>query len=368
MLIIGVVANGDARSVQDNWSKEDKKRWREWRIWLANILVGISDAPILLFASSTDVQWINDAIRYCDENESSQIIKIVHFTPDAKQAPADFTELVQLINKCYPRFRIDATVVEGEFSPDMVREIAEFFGMSRHSTFLGCPGVNFEFSMADFGGARIITGPRGGSKERAQAVKVIHEATSPTPGDQEPPRVIDMEDIPARPSTLVVRRSPALPPATATGDSNSAATAQSREKRMRGAPPRQTHVMVVNEEPSLLADQPARAPSSHSLPDDVSREMSSLTLDDAANVAQTASTGAEHHAANVVAAVWKEQRNPDTGRMYYVHTITSEQTWVKPDALVIPLESEKPRAVVVATPLILSESMPSMSPVEATAP
>ena len=44
-----------------------------------------------------------------------------------------------------------------QFNPETIFEIAQFFGMSRHSAFIGCPGPRFRWKLAEFGGVRIIT-------------------------------------------------------------------------------------------------------------------------------------------------------------------------------------------------------------------
>lgn len=116
----------------------------------------------------------NKAVRYCRDNEASRIIKIVHIAADLDSVPVDFADSVRILNACYPHFRIDATVIEGEFNPDTVQEVAQFFGLSRHSIFIGCPGPNFKFSIAEFGGARIITARQNKSeKTRVLAMSTL---------------------------------------------------------------------------------------------------------------------------------------------------------------------------------------------------
>jgi hypothetical protein len=48
-------------------------------------------------------------------------------------------------------------VVRGEFTPVSVRLLTASFGTTNHSAFIGCPGADFPYTLAEFGGMRIIT-------------------------------------------------------------------------------------------------------------------------------------------------------------------------------------------------------------------
>jgi hypothetical protein len=184
--------------------------------WLARLLRFVESQPIILFASDVNINWLyvivilaklppifdcmifscvsevpdvidysyhviscwlvvrNKAVRYCRDNEASRIIKIVHIAADLDEVPVDFADSIRILNACYPSFRIDATVIEGEFNPETVQEVAQFFGMSRHNIFIGCPGPNFKHSVADFGGVRIITARQNKSeKSRVLAMTTL---------------------------------------------------------------------------------------------------------------------------------------------------------------------------------------------------
>jgi len=87
-------------------------------IWIKNTLVRLmrylESQPILLLAKKLNIHWLSKAVRYCRDNESSRVIRIVHIASDLDAVPGDFAELVRVLNASYPRYRIDATVIEGE--------------------------------------------------------------------------------------------------------------------------------------------------------------------------------------------------------------------------------------------------------------
>ena len=77
----------------------------------------------------------------------------------------------------------------GEFDPETVSEIAQFFGLSKNNVFIGCPGPSFKFKISEFGGVRIITSRAGHADKSRELLmtKLEKPMTSMSPEDDEDP-------------------------------------------------------------------------------------------------------------------------------------------------------------------------------------
>ena len=126
--------------------------------YLTELLYFIEASPIILLTNYCDIKWLNEAIQYVRENEATRLIKVVHICDDVSLIPEHFDKTIQILNDAYPSHRIDATVFEGHFTPEMLNNIASMLNVSKHSMLIGCPSQNSSrFNFAELGGARIIS-------------------------------------------------------------------------------------------------------------------------------------------------------------------------------------------------------------------
>ena len=145
-------------SEMSEWTPDHQFTYGWVKYELANMLNFVESAPVVLLTSFCDIKWLNEAIQYVRDNEATRVIKVVHIVDDISDIPEFLEQNIQTLNDEYPSLRIDANVFEGNFSPEMLNNIASFFNISKHSIFIGCPGYRASrFNFADLGGARIIT-------------------------------------------------------------------------------------------------------------------------------------------------------------------------------------------------------------------
>jgi hypothetical protein len=71
--------------------------------------------------------------------------------------PRNFELHVKMLDKMYPKMRIDLVLVKGEFGPDLVTRLSEQLGVPKNYMFIACPGGNFPHNVSDFGGIRLVT-------------------------------------------------------------------------------------------------------------------------------------------------------------------------------------------------------------------
>ena len=103
-----------------------------------------STSKLLFFFSSTgDLAHLNKAILYVRDNEQTQILKIVHVYEDESKIPLNIEENVKILDKCYPKMRIDFVGVKGTFSPDIIDYVSKTLNVPKNLMFIACPGKGF---------------------------------------------------------------------------------------------------------------------------------------------------------------------------------------------------------------------------------
>jgi len=117
----------------------------------------INKQAFVFFSSSGDLAHLNKAILYVRENEQTQILKIVHVFEDESTIPPDFEENVKILDRCFPKMRIDFVGVKGTFSPEIVDYVSHTLAVPKNLMFIACPGRGFPHNVATLGGVRVIT-------------------------------------------------------------------------------------------------------------------------------------------------------------------------------------------------------------------
>merc|ERR1712137_1052246 len=114
------------------------------------------DQKIIYFAKTDDPSVLNKAILYIRDNEQSNYIDIVHVY-NIEQGPAPrLAEYVAMLDKVYPKMTISLDLVQGTFSPAVVRRISYKMNVPPNFMFIACPDEKMG-NIQDFGGVRLIT-------------------------------------------------------------------------------------------------------------------------------------------------------------------------------------------------------------------
>merc|ERR1712137_835002 len=114
------------------------------------------DQKIIYFAKTDDPSVLNKAILYIRDNEQSNYIDIVHVY-NIEQGPAPrLAEYVAMLDKVYPKMTISLDLVQGTFSPAVVRRISYKMNVPPNFMLIACPDEKMG-NIQDFGGVRLIT-------------------------------------------------------------------------------------------------------------------------------------------------------------------------------------------------------------------
>eukprot|EP01090_Pellita_catalonica_P002334 TRINITY_DN11928_c0_g1_i1.p1 TRINITY_DN11928_c0_g1~~TRINITY_DN11928_c0_g1_i1.p1 ORF type:complete len:714 (+),score=99.71 TRINITY_DN11928_c0_g1_i1:30-2144(+) len=116
-----------------------------------------SQYPIIFFTRTDDLTHLNKAILYVRENEQTDSLKIVHIYETQQDVPQNLLTHVSVLDRIYPKIRIDLVLVQGKFSPHYVALLAKRLKIPQNYMFIACPGKTFPAKIGQYGGVRVIT-------------------------------------------------------------------------------------------------------------------------------------------------------------------------------------------------------------------
>jgi len=116
----------------------------------------INSQQIVFFTRGDNVANLNEAVLYVRRNEHTSRIKIVTIVRDESEVPNRLKSDLEFLNRTYPKIDIEFVIVEGEFSPRLIRELSKKWNIPTNFMFLGSPGDHFLYGLAELGGVRLI--------------------------------------------------------------------------------------------------------------------------------------------------------------------------------------------------------------------
>eukprot|EP00211_Chloroparvula_japonica_P004990 CAMPEP_0119148174 /NCGR_PEP_ID=MMETSP1310-20130426/41452_1 /TAXON_ID=464262 /ORGANISM="Genus nov. species nov., Strain RCC2339" /LENGTH=881 /DNA_ID=CAMNT_0007140197 /DNA_START=98 /DNA_END=2743 /DNA_ORIENTATION=+ len=125
--------------------------------WLKKKVFELRSQTVVFFAKRPNLESLNKAILYARENELTNSIKVVHFLPSLSSTPKAWQESIILLDRIYPKMKIDLVLVEGTFSPRAVEKLSEILEVPSNFMFITSPSEDFQHNLKEFGGIRIIT-------------------------------------------------------------------------------------------------------------------------------------------------------------------------------------------------------------------
>jgi len=130
---------------------------RSFSAWLYEKIVKIDGQPVVFFAKTDNLAVINKAILYVRENELTNWLKVIHVYSEPSRIPKNLELYVKLLDRAYPKMKIDLVLIQGVFNPQMVDQISLKLGVSKNFMFITCPSNRFPHNFAELGGVRLIS-------------------------------------------------------------------------------------------------------------------------------------------------------------------------------------------------------------------
>jgi amino acid transporter len=116
----------------------------------------VNEQAMVYFTRGDDLVTLNQAALYVLDNEQTSRLKVVHVYADEDEIPPHLAAWLKLIDRLYPRLRIDFVAVKGVFGPELVEALSQRIRVPKNHMFIGTPGDRFPHRIEDLGGVRVV--------------------------------------------------------------------------------------------------------------------------------------------------------------------------------------------------------------------
>ncbi|MEO9023183.1 MAG: APC family permease [Ginsengibacter sp.] len=126
------------------------------RFHLTKEMRRLNKQPFVYFTKGDNISILNKVIQYVQENEITQILKIVTVLQKEQKLNKIFERDFQALDRAYPDIKIEYIQIPGVFGPDIIDKLSHEWNIPKNFMFIGSPGDRFPHRLSDLGGVRLI--------------------------------------------------------------------------------------------------------------------------------------------------------------------------------------------------------------------
>ncbi|WP_428741549.1 APC family permease [Tenacibaculum sp.] len=116
----------------------------------------INDQEFVFFTKGDNIATLNKVMLYIIKNEHTRKIKIVLALDKDGTVPINLPDEISFLDREYPEIKIDFQIIEGKFSPQLIKKLSEEWNIPINFMFIGSPSDKFPYKVEDLGGVRLI--------------------------------------------------------------------------------------------------------------------------------------------------------------------------------------------------------------------
>jgi len=116
----------------------------------------INSQEFVFFTKGDNIATLNKVMLYIIRNEHTKKIKIVLALEKGQTIPKNLPSEITFLDKEYPEIKVDFQVIEGKFSPELIKELSEKWNIPINFMFIGAPSEKFPYKVEELGGVRLI--------------------------------------------------------------------------------------------------------------------------------------------------------------------------------------------------------------------
>ena len=116
----------------------------------------INQQEFVFFTKGDSLSTLNKVMLYIKQNEHTKKIKILVALSDGQVQPENFAQEIDFLDREYPEIDIELVVLEGEFNPELIRQLSEKWKIPINFMFIGSPSGKFPYKIEELGGVRLI--------------------------------------------------------------------------------------------------------------------------------------------------------------------------------------------------------------------
>ncbi|WP_242919161.1 APC family permease [Pontibacter liquoris] len=123
---------------------------------LKRLINEIQSQEFVFFTRGDNIANINQVMRYVEENEQTNKIKIVNVLKDGEEPPHKLIEDIGVLDRAYPDIDVDFVTIHGHFGPELIELLSEEWKIPKNFMFIGSPGNRFLYGLEELGGVRLV--------------------------------------------------------------------------------------------------------------------------------------------------------------------------------------------------------------------
>ncbi len=123
---------------------------------IQQLIDDINEQEFVFFTKGDNIASLNKVMLYVSKNEHTKKIKIAIVLKKGQQQPEHLKLEIGFLDREYPEIDVELVVVEGVFSPALIRELSEQWNIPINFMFIGSPSEKFPYRIEELGGVRLI--------------------------------------------------------------------------------------------------------------------------------------------------------------------------------------------------------------------
>jgi len=124
--------------------------------WVIRRVREINEQAVIFFTKDSDITELNTAALYVLNNEQTKRLTVVHCFEQEEEIPSHLAANLKILDRIYPRLRIDLVLVKGRFGPELIERLSKRLRVPKNYMFIGTPDDRFPHKIAELGGVRLI--------------------------------------------------------------------------------------------------------------------------------------------------------------------------------------------------------------------
>lgn len=116
----------------------------------------INSQEFVFFTKGDNIATLNKVMLYIIKNEHTKKIKIVLALGKGQVTPPNLPMEIEFLDKQYPEIKIEFLIIDGKFSPKLIKELSEKWNIPVNFMFIGSPSNKFPYKIEELGGVRLI--------------------------------------------------------------------------------------------------------------------------------------------------------------------------------------------------------------------
>ncbi len=116
----------------------------------------INSQEFVFFTKGKSIANMNKAMLYIRDNEHTKKVKIVKVLKPGEKPSEELIRNIKILDEEYPEIDIEFVPIEGEFGPELIKELSEKWKIPINFMFIGSPDEKFPYRLEELGGVRLI--------------------------------------------------------------------------------------------------------------------------------------------------------------------------------------------------------------------